>query len=82
MADPATSFARDIRPLFREKDVNSMKKAFDLSSYDDVRDHADAILQGRHRVDAVRWGVATGPGLPLSTVGPGRAPALRTSQWS
>jgi hypothetical protein len=45
MADPATSFARDIRPLFREKDVNSMKKAFDLSSYDDVRDHADAILQ-------------------------------------
>jgi hypothetical protein len=44
MATPSTSFAKDIRPLFREKDINSMKKAFDLSSYDDVRSHADAIL--------------------------------------
>ena len=44
MATQATSFAKDIRPLFREKDINSMKKAFDLSSYDDVRSHADAIL--------------------------------------
>jgi hypothetical protein len=40
-----TSFATDIRPLFRTKDIDSMKKAFNLSSYDDVRDHADAILQ-------------------------------------
>jgi len=39
------SFAKDIRPLFREKDINSMKKAFDLSRYDDVRSHADAILK-------------------------------------
>ena len=38
------SFAKDIRPLFRTKDINSMKKAFDLSNYDDVRSHADAIL--------------------------------------
>ena len=38
------SFAKDIRPLFRAKDINSMKKAFDLSNYDDVRSHADAIL--------------------------------------
>jgi hypothetical protein len=44
MAAQPTSFARDIRPLFRAKDINSMKKAFDLSSYDDVRSHADAIL--------------------------------------
>jgi hypothetical protein len=39
-----TSFATTIRPLFRDKDVQSMSKAFDLSSYDDVRAHADAIL--------------------------------------
>ena len=39
-----TSFAKDIRPLFRAKDINSMKKAFDLSSYNDVRTHGDAIL--------------------------------------
>ena len=41
MAD--LSFERDIRPLFRDKDVESMSRHFDLSSYDEVRDHADAI---------------------------------------
>jgi hypothetical protein len=38
------SFARDIRPLFREKDRESMLKAFDLFDYADVSDHADAIV--------------------------------------
>jgi hypothetical protein len=33
----------DVRALFREQDVRSMKFAFDLSSYDDVRENADAI---------------------------------------
>lgn len=37
------SFTQDIRPLFRDKDVQSMRAAFDLSRYEDVRDHADAI---------------------------------------
>ena len=37
------SYARDIRPLFRDRDVQSMKSAFDLSSYDDVRTHGEAI---------------------------------------
>jgi hypothetical protein len=41
MAD--LSFERDIRPLFRDEDVESMSGHFDLSSYEDVRDHADAI---------------------------------------
>jgi hypothetical protein len=41
MAD--LSFERDIRPLFRDKDVESMSRHFDLSSYADVSDHADAI---------------------------------------
>ena len=44
MATQPTSFAKDIRPLFRAKDINAMRKAFDLSSYDDVRSNADAIL--------------------------------------
>jgi hypothetical protein len=45
-ATPATppSFANDIRPLFREMDRNSMLKAFDLWSYDDVVQHRDAII--------------------------------------
>ena len=39
------SFERDVRPLFREKDRDSMRRAFDLWSYSDVQAHQDAILQ-------------------------------------
>jgi hypothetical protein len=39
------SFERDIRPLWRERDVKSMSFAFDLSSYDDVRNNAEAIYE-------------------------------------
>jgi hypothetical protein len=39
------SFERDIRPLFRPKDIESMSMAFDLSSYQDVRANADKIYQ-------------------------------------
>lgn len=38
------SFERDIKPLFREKDHDSMLKAFDLFDYSDVAGHADAIV--------------------------------------
>jgi hypothetical protein len=37
------SFARDIRPLFRDKDIDEMRFAFDLSNYDDVKNNAAAI---------------------------------------
>lgn len=37
-------FARDIRPLFREIDREEMDYVFDLWSYDDVRAHAENIL--------------------------------------
>jgi hypothetical protein len=37
------TFERDIRPLFRERDVRSMSFAFDLSLYEDVRSNAEAI---------------------------------------
>jgi hypothetical protein len=43
VAQEAVSFARDIRPLFREGDINSMSFAFDLSSYQDVRANAEQI---------------------------------------
>ena len=39
-----TTFASDIRPLFREKDIKAMRFMFDLSRYEDVRDNADGIL--------------------------------------
>ena len=38
------SFETDIKPLFRERDRGSMQSHFDLWSYDDVSEHADAIL--------------------------------------
>ncbi len=37
------SFERDIRPLFRDKDVKSMRSAFDLHAYADVKTHSQAI---------------------------------------
>jgi hypothetical protein len=37
------SFATDIRPLFRDKDVDEMQFAFDLSQYEDVKDNAQGI---------------------------------------
>ena len=40
----ALSFEQDIKPLFRDKDRNSMQRAFDLFSYSDVSGHADAIV--------------------------------------
>lgn len=43
-ADAALSFEQDIKGLFRERDQRSMRFAFDLSSYDDVSEYADAIL--------------------------------------
>lgn len=40
---PPLTFDTDIRPLFRAKDIDSMKQAFDLSSYEDVRGNAEKI---------------------------------------
>jgi hypothetical protein len=37
-------FAKDIKPLFRAKDRDAMKAAFDLWDYADVVRHAPAIL--------------------------------------
>ena len=39
------SFARDIQPLFRESDRESMQFAFDLWDYQDVRANAEDILE-------------------------------------
>ena len=44
-ADERVSFEEDIKPLFRPTDLESMAWAFDLSSYDEVKDHAAAILE-------------------------------------
>jgi NADPH-dependent 2,4-dienoyl-CoA reductase/sulfur reductase-like enzyme len=45
MEGPALSFEEDIRPLFREKDIEEMKEIadFDLSDYEAVRENAESI---------------------------------------
>jgi hypothetical protein len=39
------SFVRDIASLFRDEDVDSMEFAFDMRSYDDVRENAEDIYE-------------------------------------
>ena len=43
-ADEPVSFDAHVKPLFRERDRESMRFAFDLWSYDDVKQNAQAIL--------------------------------------
>jgi hypothetical protein len=43
MANPI-SFQGDILPLFTERDIRAMSKAFNLASYDDVKAHAAIIF--------------------------------------
>ena len=43
--DEPISFERDIKPLFREGDRQSMKPAFDLWSHDDVAGNKERILE-------------------------------------
>ena len=46
MGDAGTlGFEGDIKPLFREKDQQRMSFAFDLWSYEDVKENAEAILE-------------------------------------
>lgn len=40
----APGFAADVKPLFRQRDRQSMESHFDLWSYDDVRAHSSNIL--------------------------------------
>ena len=43
--EESIGFEKDIKPLFRERDRESMKWAFDLWSKDDVAQNHQAILE-------------------------------------
>jgi hypothetical protein len=43
-AGTSVQYDAHIKPLFRTTDRQSMRFHFDLWSYDDVKDHADRIL--------------------------------------
>ena len=46
MGDAETvSYENDIKSLFREKDQQRMSFAFDLWSYEDVKENGEAILE-------------------------------------
>ena len=45
MTTPSMTFEEAIRPLFREDDRDAMEAWFDLWSWEDVRDNAEAILE-------------------------------------
>ena len=60
-----TSFEADILPLFTERDIQAMSKAFNLGSYDDVKAHAAAI---HYRIRGI--GRAVMPPLPPRGEGP------------
>ena len=42
---PPLSFAQDIRPMFREEDIQEMMEEFNLSKYEDVRARAADIYE-------------------------------------
>jgi hypothetical protein len=52
------SFAADIRPLFTDRDIHAMSKAFNLASYDDVKAHSGAIF---HRIRGIGGAVMPPP---------------------
>jgi hypothetical protein len=43
-SDGPAGFETDIKPMFRERDQQAMRRFFDLWSHDDVSRNADAIL--------------------------------------
>lgn len=45
MSFEAPTYAGDIRPLFRDDDREAMEFAFDLYSYEDVKENAEAIYE-------------------------------------
>jgi hypothetical protein len=72
-----TSFQKDIRPLFTERDIHAMSKAFNLASYDDVKAHA-AIIYDRIR----GIGGAVMPPPPPRGEGPWPQPRINLfAQW-
>ena len=53
-----TSFQKDIRPLFTDRDIKGMSPAFNLASYDDVKKHAAEIYD---RIRAIGGAVMPPP---------------------
>lgn len=42
--DHPVGYETDIKPLFRDRDIRSMRFAFNLDEHGDVSEHADRIL--------------------------------------
>ena len=71
-----TSFQEDIRPLFTERDVRAMSKAFNLANYDGVKAHAVIIY------DRIRGiGGAVMPPPPPRGEGPWPRARIELARW-
>ena len=67
-----TSFQTNIRPLFTERDIQGMSKAFNLGSHDDVKKHVGVIYDRRAlRADFVNGGATWGTVFVMSNVSKG-----------
>jgi len=70
------SFERNVRPMFREKDRDSMLRRFDLWSRSDVQAHQDVILE-RLRNGTMPCDGALSPGFTSKMA----SARLRSSRW-
>ncbi len=75
-------FETNIRPLFRERDRDSMEFAFDLWSLDDVSENADAdrSVCSKTGTNALRRRVARGTGRAFRALGRKRQTGLTASK--
>jgi hypothetical protein len=61
---PPLSFAADIRPFFRYKDIQAMRSWFDLASYQDVKNNAAKIYDVLAHPSAILTMPCDGPWPP------------------
>jgi hypothetical protein len=77
MSTKLTSFQADIRPLFTERDIEGMRKGFNLESYDEVKAHAAAIYD---RIRGIGGGIMPPP--PPRGEGPWPQPRIELfAKW-
>ena len=80
MNDQLISFEQHVKPLFREQDRQSMKWAFDLWSYQDVKSHGAGILQRLQNGSCPATG--RGPTRRWRSSNAGSSPACRSRAFS
>jgi hypothetical protein len=80
VTDEPISFEQQIKPLFQERERQSMKWAFDLWSHDDVAGNTEAILgKLRNGTMPCEWRLARRADRGLPTLGRRGNPRLTSA---